>query len=79
MIVEMHTPQGIIPIDTEDYTVDELVALGISPELFYTSYIRPEELRIIFLKAHGSATIPPPGLTALILNICEYLKPSQNV
>lgn len=73
MIVQFHTPAGIVPVDTENYTETELADLRIDPQEFYKLYVRPEELKKVFAEAHASSVIPPPGLTELILQICEYL------
>lgn len=38
---------------------------------------RLSELRLIFTECHSSHVIPPPGMTELILLICEYITRSQ--
>lgn len=38
---------------------------------------RLEELRQLFADCHSSHVIPPPGMTELILLICEYIIRSQ--
>lgn len=50
MIVELHTPQGVIPIDPETVTDDELAQLGITRDGLYqllgwdADYLRAQEL-----------------------------------
>lgn len=64
MIITLHTPQGVVPIDTDTITDEGLEALGLSREWLNTEYI--DLFRARELLANSPDVITQPEMWELL-------------
>jgi len=73
VIIQFHTPQGIVGVDSETVTDEELAALGMTREAFNELIGEPDYSRCKEILSHSPAAITMPEMWEVLRILAKRL------